>query len=85
MVEHVYADGADSAFAVADAARHPPALGRHSASANPGQSRTLSRIAAASAGVARHNRQAGLDAYRWEHNHMILIPRARNIPAGRGC
>jgi Integrase core domain len=73
MVEHVYADGADSAFAVADAARYPPVLERHSASANQGKierfhgslQRTWARR-----GVQRHNRQAWLDAYRWEHNHV---------------
>lgn len=51
-VEYAYAFGAHASVIVADAPGNPLALERHPTSANPGESRTLSRIAAARPGTA---------------------------------
>ena len=73
LVEHTRTVRTDAVVALADAAGHSVVLERYSPSPNPGQGGTISRIAATglgAAGVPRQNRQAWLDAYRWEHNHV---------------
>src|SRR5580704_2314782 len=73
LVEHARAVRANAVVVMADAPRHSAVLEWRSASPNPGQSGTFSWIAATAwerRGVPQQNRQAWLDEYRWEHNHV---------------